>query len=73
MDVYEDRLVKAFFDINPASEGHTLIIPKSIMKTSMKFLRENLIMVVAKKLALIYRNALGANAVNILHASGREA
>ena len=27
--VYEDERVLAFEDINPISEGHTLIIPKS--------------------------------------------
>lgn len=26
--VYEDDMVKAFFDIYPASEGHTLVVPK---------------------------------------------
>lgn len=27
--VYEDENVKAFLDINPVSQGHTLVIPKS--------------------------------------------
>ena len=26
--IYEDEFVKAFLDVNPISEGHTLVIPK---------------------------------------------
>lgn len=73
--VYEDDLVKAFLDINPASEGHTLIIPKKHYETIYTIPDEELgrIMVVAKKIAKVYRKALQVNAVNVLHASGREA
>ena len=73
--VYEDDFVKAFFDVNPASEGHTLIIPKKHYETIYAIPDRELkrIIVVAKKLAKIYRKALGVNAINILHASGKEA
>jgi len=73
--VYEDDLIKAFLDINPASEGHTLIIPKEHYETIYTIPDRELkrIIVVAKKLAKVYRKALQVNAVNILHASGREA
>jgi len=73
--VYEDNMVMAFLDINPASEGHTLIIPRKHYETIYTIPDRELkrIVVIAKKLAEIYRKALGANAVNILHASGREA
>lgn len=73
--VYEDELVKAFFDINPASEGHTLIIPKKHYENIYE-IPENVlerIIIVTKKLAIIYKKALDVKAVNILHASGREA
>lgn len=73
--VYEDELVKAFFDINPASEGHTLIIPKKHYENIYE-IPENVlerIIIVTKKLAIIYKKALGVKAVNILHASGKEA
>ncbi len=33
--VYEDETVLAFLDINPASNGHTLIIPKNHFVDSM--------------------------------------
>ena len=73
--VYEDDLIKAFLDINPASEGHTLIILKEHYETIYTIPDRELkrIIVVAKKLAKVYRKALQVNAVNILHASGREA
>jgi len=73
--VYEDDLVMAFLDTNPASEGHTLIIPKKHYETIYKIPERELkrIIVVTKKLAELYKSALGARAVNILHASGREA
>ncbi len=73
--VYEDELVKAFFDINPASEGHTLIIPKKHYENIYE-IPENVlerIIIVTKKLAIIYKKALDVKAVNILHASGKEA
>jgi len=73
--VYEDELVMAFLDINPASIGHTLIIPKkhyeNIYDISEKELKR--VIVIAKRLAGVYREALGASGVNILHASGRDA
>lgn len=73
--VYEDDLVMAFFDINPASRGHSLIIPKKHYENIYEIPERELkrVIVVAKKLAEVYRDALGAKAVNILHASGREA
>ena len=73
--VYEDDLIKAFLDINPASEGHTLIILKEHYETIYTIPDRELkrIIVVAKKLAKVYKKALQVNAVNILHASGREA
>jgi histidine triad (HIT) family protein len=73
--VYEDELVKAFLDINPVSEGHTLIIPKTHYENVYDIPEGELkrIITIAKKLAKIYRKALGARAVNILHASGKEA
>jgi len=73
--VYEDELVKAFFDTNPTSEGHTLVIPKKHYENIYE-IPENVlekIIIVAKKLAIIYKKALNVKAVNILHASGKEA
>jgi histidine triad (HIT) family protein len=73
--VYEDDLLKAFLDINPISEGHTLIIPKEHHENIYDITDSTLqrIVVVAKKLAKKYQQRLGVKAVNILHASGKEA
>ena len=30
--IYEDEIVMAYLDINPINTGHTLIIPKNILK-----------------------------------------
>ena len=73
--VYEDDLVKAFLDINPISEGHTLIISKKHYE-NIYDIPENIlkrIVVVTKKLAKAYVCALNVKGVNVLHASGKEA
>ncbi len=73
--VYEDDLVIAFFDIYPACEGHTLVVPKkhykNIYDVPEKYLKR--IMVVCKKLAIHYKKTLGVKAVNLIHGSGKDA
>jgi histidine triad (HIT) family protein len=73
--VYEDDHVQAFLDINPVSEGHTLIIPKEHYETMYDVPASTLekIIVVAKTLAQAYERRLGVTAVNVLHASGKAA
>ncbi|MDI6691471.1 MAG: HIT domain-containing protein [Candidatus Bathyarchaeota archaeon] len=73
--MYEDELVKAFLDINPASEGHALIIPKKHHETIYEIPDKELkrIIIVAKKLAKLYKRVLAAKAINLLQASGSEA
>ena len=73
--VYEDDLLKAFLDIHPITEGHTLLIPKAHYEDLYDIpdrLLEHLV-VAAKTLAHTYRERLGVTAVNLLHASGRAA
>lgn len=73
--VYEDAEVIAFLDINPMALGHTLIIPKNhtenIFNIEDKVLQN--IANVAKKISLVVKERLGAEGVNLLHASGRAA
>lgn len=73
--VYEDDQVFAFLDINPISEGHTLIIPKRHFENIYDIDNESLqrVITVAKRLAVDYKDKLGAKAVNIAHSSGKEA
>ena len=73
--VYEDERVLAFLDINPISRGHTLIVPKKhytdIYDVTEDYLKE--MAVIAKKMSVAMKKGLGADGVNILHASGEAA
>lgn len=73
--VYEDKEVMAFFDINPASIGHTLIIPKKHYQDIYSIPEKDLskMMSVVKKLVLKYKEKLGVNECNILNANGKNA
>lgn len=73
--VLEDDSVLAFLDTNPISIGHTLVIPKPHFVNVYDLPEELLARVtsVAKRLALHYRTALGAQSVNLLHSAGRAA
>ena len=61
----------AFLDVNPATKGHTLIIPKDHYETMHDIPTEILsrVVVVAKILILKYDEKLGAGGYNIIHSS----
>lgn len=64
----EDEEVFAFLDIAPASEGHTLIIPKTheeYLFDTEEFVYE-LLMVKAQKLAKSLKDALGAWRIDLV-------
>jgi histidine triad (HIT) family protein len=72
---YEDDAVLAFLDINPIAEGHTLVIPK-LHFVNLYDIPEDLlgrVVAVSRRLALAYRETLGAQAANLLHSAGRAA
>jgi histidine triad (HIT) family protein len=73
--VYEDKNVYAFLDIHPASEYHTLIIPKkhyeNIFDIPEKELKQ--VISVVKKLVVLYNKKLGIKNVQIINSSGAEA
>ena len=73
--VYEDDSVYAFLDINPVSEYHTLVIPKTHYENIFDVPEDDLLKVIAmvKKLVVSYRERLGIDNVQIINSSGREA
>ena len=73
--VYEDDLVLAYLDINPFSEGHTLVIPKEhftgLLDTPSDVLKE--IVVRVQKVAAHLKEALPCDGFNILQNNGAAA
>jgi diadenosine tetraphosphate (Ap4A) HIT family hydrolase len=59
--VYEDAKTYSFLDIHPASEYHTLVIPKSHYATIFETPEDELKSLVAtiKKLAMVYEKKIG--------------
>ncbi len=66
--VYEDESVIAFLSIQPINQGHTLIVPKkkfvNIFDGDSAVLGH--MMEIGQKIALVLKNELGADGVNIL-------
>lgn len=73
--VYEDEKTQAFFDVNPASPGHVLVIPKKHFKNIYDIPQDELahLIKIVQKIALSYRQSLGVNNVQILHSAGKYA
>lgn len=70
--VYEDDAVLAFMDVNPAADGHTLVIPRGhaenvfdIDETSM-----TRVAVVVRRVARALNEALGPDGINVVQANG---
>lgn len=73
--IYQDDFIQAFFDYNPASKGHVLIVPKvhysSIFEIPDELLEK--ITVFSKKLAILYRKIYDIEHVNIVNSNGEYA
>ncbi len=70
--VYEDDHVLAFLDVNPVSQGHTLVIPKEPAETIDK-LSDDAAAAIGRVLPRISRAVLaatGAKAFNVLQNNG---
>ncbi len=67
--VYEDDLVKVFLDINPTTNGDTLIVPKKHFKDFRDIDNETLthIYQVINKLYPIYQEKLNCDGLTISH------
>lgn len=73
--VYEDERVLAFEDINPISEGHTLIIPKAHAENLFEMTGPDLSAVirVSQIVAKAIQTALSPNGIAVLQLNGRGA
>ena len=73
--VYEDDLVLAYLDINPFSEGHTLVIPKAhytgLLDTPTDLLKE--VVARVQKVAAHLKEALPCDGFNVLQNNGAAA
>ena len=71
--VYEDDRVYAFADINPVSDGHTLIIPKAHAENLGELAEADLVAIhkASQKMFHAMRTALGADAVALVQANGK--
>ncbi|MFH1240740.1 MAG: HIT family protein [Pseudomonadota bacterium] len=71
--VYEDERAFAFEDINPISQGHTLVIPKRHAQDLWEIREEDLTAVhlAAKKIIRAIRGALAPTGVACLQLNGR--
>lgn len=75
VSVYEDELFKVIFDLNPASLGHALILPKEHFENIIDLgdeYKKN-ILSLASKLGEAQIKALGAKGFNVLQNNGEAA
>lgn len=73
--VDEDELTVAFMDINPATRGHALVVPRRHSRNLLEVGSEDLQATVlgAQRLARRATERLGADGVNLLTSSGSAA
>lgn len=72
MKVYEDDVCLAYLDINPDSDGHTLIIPKKHYKDIYDIPNDTLshIYDIAKKIMKLLEEKLGCDGFTLLQNNG---
>ena len=71
----EDERTVAFMDINPATRGHVLVVPREHSADITEIAAEDLAAVAAmgQRLAVRQKERLGADGVNLLNSCGRVA
>jgi histidine triad (HIT) family protein len=71
----EDELTVSFMDINPATRGHALVVPRRHAQDLLSVEREDLSATVAaaQRLAARMSERLGATGVNLLNSCGAAA
>lgn len=70
--IYEDDIVKAFLDVNPKSNGHTLIVPKKHYKDldDIDLDTLNHIMKIAKKIKKLLEEKLNPKGIMLVQNNG---
>ena len=73
--VYEDNCVMAFLDNRPASDGHTLVIPKKHFETIYDIPGEEIahLFKVVKRVAVAVRETLSPEGLSIIQRNGKAA
>lgn len=73
--VYEDENTLCFMDINPASEGHALVIPKAHWRNVHEIPDDAIgaVSATARKVATAIEAALSPDGINLVQANGRGA
>jgi histidine triad (HIT) family protein len=73
--VDEDERTVAFMDINPATRGHALVVPRHHSRDLLEIPAEDLaaVSLAAQRLAGRAKEALGADGVNLLNSCGEQA
>jgi histidine triad (HIT) family protein len=73
--VGEDERTVSFMDINPATRGHALVVPREHAADLLEIGQEDLAAVAAaaKRLAARAKEALGADGVNLINSCGAAA
>jgi histidine triad (HIT) family protein len=73
--VAQDELTVAFMDINPATRGHALVVPRRHAANLLEIEPDDLAATVlaAQRLARLITERLGADGVNLLNSCGSAA
>ena len=70
--VYEDDIVKVILDVNPKSDGHSLVIPKKHYKDLFDIPSDDLnyVMEISKKISKILMDKLGCDGITLMENNG---
>lgn len=73
--LYEDDMFRVILDINPASKGHALILPKEHFSNVYELdnMTASEVFVLAKRMAAVMTEALGCDGFNIVQNNGEVA
>jgi histidine triad (HIT) family protein len=73
--IYEDENAVAFMDINPATDGHVLVVPRSHIRDLWEIGEQDAanVMTAAVRVGERLKKVLKPDGLNILHATGAAA